>query len=347
MRICPFCVLLASFVHNKKKEAKGIMTFVRLGYVAMSMELKNASPSKTMTYAQFSKLADREAAIRRLEKIAKTNLKNCLRLLIHNEANGIKFFRFSSKLIPLANHPELKDWKYMESIIDETRAIKDYLEKHPDMRIDFHPDHFVVLNSEDKNILKASIKTLRMHHQLLKAFGLEPKHRCVLHVGGLYQNKEQALEQFIYNWGYIPVDLQEMIILENDDTLFNIHDTLYLCEKLLIPMVFDLHHHKINNHGGWKEQWPRIVQTWSNSKLPVKVHLSSPKEAKNKKAHADHVQIEEVIELVKGNNGQASQIDCMLEAKYKDFAVFKMMEGLQSLNDFTILSGATFSYDPL
>lgn len=322
------------------------MTFVRLGYVAMSMELKNASPSKTMTYSQFSKLADRDAAIRRLEAIAKANLKNCLRLLIHNEANGIKFFRFSSKLIPLANHPELRDWNYMQSILDETRAIKEYLEKHRDMRIDFHPDHYVILNSDDKTILKTSIKTLRMHYQLLIAFGIPPKHRCVLHIGGLYQDKEQALEQFINNWGYVPVELQEMIILENDDTTFDIHDTLYLCEKLSIPMVFDLHHHKINKHGDWKEQWPRIVQTWNNSTLAVKVHLSSQKEGKNKKAHADHVRIEEVIELVKGNNSLASQIDCMLEAKHKDFAVFKMMEELQSLDDIKILNGATFSYDP-
>ena len=32
---------------------------VRLGYVAMSVHLKNASPSQTMTYAQFQKLDDR------------------------------------------------------------------------------------------------------------------------------------------------------------------------------------------------------------------------------------------------------------------------------------------------
>ena len=46
------------------------MTIVRLGYVAMSMELKNASPSKTMTFTQFEKIKDREAAIRKLERIS-------------------------------------------------------------------------------------------------------------------------------------------------------------------------------------------------------------------------------------------------------------------------------------
>ena len=60
------------------------MTIVRLGYVAMSMELKNASPSKTMTFAQFQKIGDREAAIRKLERIALANLENTHRILKHN-----------------------------------------------------------------------------------------------------------------------------------------------------------------------------------------------------------------------------------------------------------------------
>ena len=136
------------------------MTYIRLGYVAMSMELQNASPSQTMTYAQFSKLKDREAAIRRLERIAQSNLHNCLRLLRHNEAGGIEFFRFSSKLIPLADHPELSDWSYMRSVKQETAAIKAYLREHPHIRADFHPDHFVVLNSPDMEVLKSSIKAL-------------------------------------------------------------------------------------------------------------------------------------------------------------------------------------------
>ena len=37
---------------------------VRLGYVAMSVHLKNASPSQTMTYDSFSGLMIEEAAIR-------------------------------------------------------------------------------------------------------------------------------------------------------------------------------------------------------------------------------------------------------------------------------------------
>ena len=46
--------------------------------------------------------------LRKLERISRSNLANCLRLLRYNVENDISFFRLSSKLIPLANHPELK-----------------------------------------------------------------------------------------------------------------------------------------------------------------------------------------------------------------------------------------------
>src|SRR3954464_5806426 len=130
----------------------GVMRMiVKLGYVAMSMELQNASPSQTMTFAQFSKIKDRKAAIRKLERIAESNLENCLRLLKHNVGNDIQFFRFSSRLIPLANHEDLLDWNYIKPLKEPLRKLADFLKEHP-VRVDFHPDHFVVLNSLHKDI---------------------------------------------------------------------------------------------------------------------------------------------------------------------------------------------------
>lgn len=52
---------------------------VRLGYVAMSTIVANASPSKTMTATNFAKLDDREAAVRKLERIVMENIHNTLR----------------------------------------------------------------------------------------------------------------------------------------------------------------------------------------------------------------------------------------------------------------------------
>ncbi|WP_404348985.1 UV DNA damage repair endonuclease UvsE [Sutcliffiella horikoshii] len=320
------------------------MTIVKLGYVAMSVQLTNASPSKTMTFAQFSKLKDREAAIEKLERISIENLENCLRLLKHNVANDIRFFRFSSKLIPLANHEEVKDWKFMRPLKEILSQIGDYIEENP-MRVDFHPDHFVLLNSKKKEIINQTIKTLSMHRSLLKGMRVPTQHRCVLHIGGGYDDRELALEQFIHNFALVPQPIQEMLILENDDTTFHLRDALYVCEKLNVPLVFDYHHHLAHfeeEAEGWEQDWERVVQTWEHSPLPVKMHISSPRDEKNFRAHADYVDPKMFMDFLQGIIGSVPEINCMIEAKKKDEALFQLMEEMKSYPEIEIIDGASF-----
>jgi UV DNA damage endonuclease len=317
------------------------MTTVRLGYVAMSVHLQNCSPSQTMTFAQFQKLKDREAAIHKLERIAQSNLENCLRLLKHSTGHDITFFRFSSKLIPLANHDELQDWKYMKPLRESLHEIGEWVQKH-EMRVDFHPDHFVILNSTEVELLNVSIKTLSMHEALLKGMNIDGEHRCVMHVGGGYNDKEKALEQFIHNWQFVPASIQKMIMLENDDVTFTLDNTLYLCEKLGIPLVFDYHHHLANHEDEqWDKGWERVVQTWSHSRLPLKMHISSPRNEKDFRAHADYIDTKQFLQFLHQIKGSTGHIDCMIEAKKKDDALFRLMNeitkepGIEKINDST------------
>nr|WP_263323821.1 UV DNA damage repair endonuclease UvsE [Neobacillus sp. Marseille-Q6967] len=318
---------------------------VRLGYVAMSMELQNASPSQTMTFAQFKRIKDREAAIRKLERIAESNIENCLRLLKHNVGNGVHFFRLSSRLIPLANHEELLDWNYLTPLKEPLKRLGEYLKEHP-MRVDFHPDHFVVLNTPDSEILKNAVKTLSMHKALLKGIGIDLEHRCVLHVGGGYDDKEKALEQFIHNWGFISPSIQKMIMLENDDTTFTVKETLYLCEKLGIPMVFDYHHHLANHEeADWRNDWDRIVSTWELSSLPIKMHISSPRSESDFRAHADYVDPEMFLQFLDEIKGTVPEIHCMIEAKQKDAALFQLIKDLRERTSFRFLDPSSFIID--
>ncbi|MFE8695911.1 UV DNA damage repair endonuclease UvsE [Cytobacillus sp. FJAT-53684] len=318
------------------------MTIVRLGYVAMSMELKNASPSQTMTFAQFQKIEDREAAIRKLERISISNLENTLRLLRHNAVSTIHFYRLTSRLIPLANHEELLDWNYMKPLKGLLKEIGDFSKMHQ-MRIDFHPDHFVLINSHKEEVLKNSIKTLKMHYLLLKGMGIDPTHRCVMHVGGSYKETVHSLERFVDNWMEVPKSIQKMIMLENDDTSFNLDDTLYLCEKLGIPLVFDYHHHLAHhNNLNWEENWERVVGTWKYSPLPLKMHISSPKSAEAFRHHADYIDIEMFFDFLKEINGSVQQIDCMIEAKMKDQALFQLMDEVKQRNDVNVIDESSF-----
>jgi UV DNA damage endonuclease len=319
------------------------LTVVRLGYVAMSMNLQNCSPSQTMTFAKFKTIKDREAAIQKLERIAVSNLENCFRLLKHNKGNGVSFFRFSSKLIPLANHDELTEWNYMRPLKDKLKEIGDFLEGNP-MRVDFHPDHFVVLTSSKPEIINPTIKTLRMHYALLKGMGVNPEHRCVIHVGGAYNDKDQALEQFIHNFGLLPQGIQQMIMLENDDTTFSLHNTLYLCEKLSIPLVFDYHHYLAHHEEGenWEEHWERVIGTWKYSKLPLKMHISSPRDETDFRAHADYIDPSMFMDFLTKIKGSVDHIDCMIEAKQKDNALFKLLKDMAKYPEVEVLPGASF-----
>ncbi|MBT2699769.1 UV DNA damage repair endonuclease UvsE [Bacillus sp. ISL-40] len=318
------------------------MTIVKLGYVAMSVELQNASPSQTMTFAQFEKIKDRDAAIRKLERIAISNLENCLRLLKHNEGNQIHFFRLSSRVIPLANHEELLDWDYIKPLKEPLKKLANYIKEHPS-RIDFHPDHFVVLNSPNKDILINSLKTLAMHERLLKGMEIDTEHRCVLHVGGGYNDKEKALEYFIHNWAYVSPAIQKMIMLENDDTTFTIKETLYLCEKLGLPMVFDYHHHLANHEEeDWTADWERIVATWTQSPLPIKIHISSPRSEKDFRAHADTIDPQMFLRFLNQVKGTVPEIHCMIEAKQKDAALFQLVKDLQEREGVTWIDQSSF-----
>lgn len=318
------------------------MTIVRLGYVAMSMELKNASPSQTMTYTQFQKIKDREAAIRKLEQIALSNLENTLRLLKHNAFKEIHFYRLTSRLIPLANHEELPDWNYIKPLAEKLSEIGAYARKHH-IRIDFHPDHFVVVNSPKTEVVRNSLKTLKMHYLLLKGMKIDPTHRCVLHVGGNYKETEKSLEQFVDNWMDVPRAIQKMIMLENDDTSFTVDDTLYICEKLEIPLVFDYHHHLAHHYNEkWEDKWDRIVATWKGSPLPIKMHISSPKSEKEFRHHADYVDVDMFFRYLKKIKGTVPEIHCMIEAKKKDEALFHLIEEIKHREDVEMIDGSSF-----
>lgn len=316
------------------------MTIVRLGYVAMSVHLQNCSPSQTMTYAHFQRLADREAAIRKLEQIAKSNLDNCLRLLKHNAAHDIAFFRLSSRLVPLATHEALADWDYYPPLKPRLHELGQFAAARR-MRLDFHPDHFVLINSPQKEVLQQSIRTLRLHYRLLQGMNIPPQHRCVLHVGGYYGQRELALERFVSNWASVPSALQRMIMLENDDRSFDLQDTLYVCEKLGIPLVFDYHHHLAHHqHVAWEDDWERVVRSWQDSPLPLKMHISSPKSERQFRHHADYVDAALFWRFLQQIKGSVARIDCMIEAKQKDDALFRLMEELKAQDGVEVINQA-------
>lgn len=307
---------------------------VRFGYVAMSLQLENASPSRTMTMASFSKLPDREAGLRRLERIARENLHNTLRLLKHNRYLGVEVYRMTSKLIPLATHGLLSDWDPYPALAGEFAEVGAYVREHG-MRVSFHPDHFTVLSTPRPEVYANSVKDLDYHVKMLEMMGLDERSTCNIHVGGAYGDKAAAGFRFVEQFGQLDGRIAGRITLENDDKTFTASETLAIAEQVGAPMVLDLHHHAVNNPAGERaaDLWPRIIRTWDRygGKLPPKIHMSSPKSDAEPRAHADDVDPAPLLAFLREIGPNTPAVDVMIEAKRKDAALLRLMDDLRAL----------------
>jgi UV DNA damage endonuclease len=308
----------------------------------MSMELKNASPSRTMTMASFSKLHDREAGLRRLEAIAQENLRNTLRLLKHNRYLGVRVYRMTSKLIPLATHEELRDWNPYPALAQAFAEVGAFVQEH-DMRVSFHPDHFTVLSTPREDVFRKSVRDLEHHVRMLEAMGLDGRALNNIHVGGSYGDKEASGARFVEQFCLMDRRIRDRITLENDDKTFTAAETLALAEEVEVPMVLDIHHHAVNP-GGEKALalWPRILRTWDKLSwnvahantafaLPPKIHASSPKSVSDPRGHADYLDVEPLLAFLHGIAGSAPVVDVMIEAKRKDEALLRLMDDFNAL----------------
>lgn len=307
----------------------GMVMEVRLGYVAISMNLKDASPSKTVSITAFNNIKTVDAKKHKLKKIALENLNNTLRILRYNLERNIMVYRFSSKLIPLATY-DLGTWNYKEELSDEFQAIGNLIKKF-DMRVSFHPDHFVILNSISDKVYQDSVKTLEYHNNMYEVMGLDNKYKMVLHIGGIYSNKNEAIKRFYEGFDKLPEKIKKRIILENDDKCFSATDVLRICKNLRVPMVLDVHHHNCLNNG---ERLEGIIEecfnTWNNEYFPPKVHFSSPKSEKNYRAHSDYIDSNEFLEFVEKTKRMDRNFDVMLEAKEKDKALLDLREKIKN-----------------
>jgi len=330
---------------------------VRFGYVAMSLEIQDSSPSKTMTMARFAKLPDREAGLRELERIAAVNLHNTLRLLRHNVAEGIEMYRFSSKLIPLATHADLRDWDPFIALAEPFAEIGAYVRKH-NLRVSFHPDHYTVLSTPRPEVLVSSVRDLRYHVRMLKAMGLDARSKNNIHIGGAYGDKPTAANRFVEHFAQLDPDIQSRITLENDDKTFTVGETLEAAQRTGLPMVLDIHHHWTNSVGEpASDWWPEVARTWDSplartdvpegEHLPPKIHASSPKSETDRRSHADGVEVGPLLDFLREAAKTSPQIDVMLEAKHKDRALFQLMKDFEAYqgDGVKILSGGKIEVD--
>jgi len=316
-----------------------IFMIIRLGYACLSKTI-DVTSSKTISYTNYLKIENEDEKIKKLDYIIRSNLSSLESLIDYNIKNNIHFFRLSSNIIPLAT---LKDvnFDYITPYLDIYHKIGLKI-KENNIRVDFHPDQFTVLNSTKKDIVDNSIYSLDYHYSILKALNIENP-IILLHVGSSVLGKDNSLKRFINNFNKLPDYLKNCIAIENDDKVYNILDVLKLCKKINVPMILDYHHYVCNSGNiNINDYYEDIFNTWQ--KIRPKIHFSSPKNKTKKeiRSHHEYINSDDFISFIESIKYLNFDIDIMIEAKGKDEALFRLIRELKFKTNYKFIDETSF-----
>jgi UV DNA damage endonuclease len=229
-----------------------------------------------------------------------------------------------SPLFPRITHPDvgysLGDLPDGGAITHQLGLVRSFAAQH-DIRLSFHPDQFVVLSSPHPAVVENSILELTYQAGLAEMVGADVIN---IHAGGVYGDKQSALQRFSRVFPGLPENIRSRLTLENDDISYTVRDLLPVCTALDIPLVYDVHHHRCNPDGLSVEEATRLAgETWQRVGREQYCHLSSPKAGwggGNPKPHADYIDPADVPECWQGK-----RMTVDVEAKAKELAVVRLM----------------------
>lgn len=293
---------------------------IRLGYACINTTLP--SPNRTCRL--------RNATPERILELARENLHRIERVLCWNSWHGITLFRISSDTIPFGSH-EVNTVKWWEILQPEFERIGGFIRRHQ-MRVSMHPGQFTVLNSTRMDVVQKSVAELEYHARFLDALGVNFSSKIVVHLGGVFGDKQASLARFIENFSLLTESAQRRLIVENDEKSYSLADALAVAKALTIPVVFDVFHHHWNpSFAGapLSELVETAAQTWREADGRPKLHYSNQWPGKPPGAHSQTVEVAAFREFSESLNGRA--LDIMLETKDKEQSVLKIRREVAGL----------------
>ncbi|WP_319470045.1 UV DNA damage repair endonuclease UvsE [uncultured Trichococcus sp.] len=298
-----------------------------IGYACLNIGTPNTNIRSVM---------QRNATPEKLTEVTEHNLTALERMIDYNRKNGIKLFRISSDLIPFGSSPvNALAWPEIYKEVFDRIGAKI---RKSGIRVSFHPGQYTVLNSPDEDVVARAILDLTYHAKMLECLGVDNKHKIVLHVGGIYGDKIEALQRFEQNFRRLPEAVRNRLIIENDDRLYNIEEVIGLADRLQIPAVYDNLHHAINPppSGGTDPYWiAEAKKTWKAADGNQKIHYSQQASSKRPGAHTDTIDLETFLSF--HEQLEDKQIDIMLEVKDKNLSAIKCQNATTTTPKATLL----------
>tara|TARA_B100001750_G_C15369767_1_gene526667 strand:+ start:55 stop:930 length:876 start_codon:yes stop_codon:yes gene_type:complete len=284
---------------------------MKIGYPCINRSI-GCSSNKKFRLANFTE--------EKFNETVKNNL-NCLNQIIdYNVENNMFFLRISSETIPFASHEICNfDWEKTFKIELENIGMK--LRKK-NFRVSMHPGQFTLLNSPTEKIVERSLSELKYHADFLNAMKLDNTAKIQIHVGGVYGDKDTAIERFINNFSIAPKEIKSRLAIENDDYHYSVKDCLKINKETNIPIILDnLHLECLNDGESLIEAYDMTKDTWDEEDgIPMLDYSSQQKDARLGK-HAEHLDPEHFKIFIDIMCNQ--EFDLMFEIKDKERSVLE------------------------
>jgi len=278
---------------------------------------------RTATATAAGRLAPAER-LKRISEFAAANACALFEAIQYCVLRGIGCFRVSSQILPLRTHPIVG---YDVEQLPAASALVAAFERcgaaatAGGIRLTFHPDQFVVLNSPRADVVRSSIDELRAQAEVAEWIGADV---IMIHGGGAYGESVSAIDRLKRCIDRLPHCVRSRLALENDDRNFAPLALLPVCDEMDVPFVYDVHHHRCLKDGmSIGEATERAISTWDREPL---FHLSSPAggwTADQPRVHDDWIEPSDFPREWLGRS-----ITVEIEARAKEAAVLRLMRGM-------------------
>jgi len=259
------------------------------------------------------------------DQIKGTYVNNVTRLaemLPKIRATGVKLFRISSALFPLADQVDRSLW--------DNPDVRKYLEvagnyvKSQGMRVTLHPGQFCVLSSDSDKVVENSFRELAIHGWLFDAMGLDHSAKYAINIHGGKSDRSSRLIEQIKS---LPDNVRKRLTLENDETCYSLIDLLEVHKETGVPITWDSHHHVFNDAGlTMDEAMSAASETWPAGIRPLQ-HISNTDPTlvggslSDRRKHSDYIHYVPSVQLQALRD---DTVDVEVEAKQKNFSVMKL-----------------------
>ncbi|HEY4260475.1 MAG TPA: UV DNA damage repair endonuclease UvsE [Schlesneria sp.] len=278
----------------------------------------------TTTAAAIGRMT-RPLALAKLSDLCLANADALLEALKFCVQHQIGCFRINSQILPIKTHPavgyDISDLPDSNTIVERFRESKTFSDQHQ-LRTCFHPDQFVVLNSQRPEVVEASIRELEYQAEVAEWIGADVIN---IHGGGAFGDKATATVDFAKSLDRLSSRVRDRLTVENDDKIFAPADLLPVCRATGIPLVYDVHHHRCHRDNLSESAATELaIKTWNREPL---FHISSPLEGwsgPKPARHHDFIDIKDFPDC-----WRHQQLTVEVEAKAKELAVIKLKNDLK------------------